>query len=58
MGSIIQLVHGLGLKVCVEGVETEEDLNYIRALGPDYIQGFYYGRPCPENEFIETFCNV
>ncbi len=56
MASIIQLVHGLGLKICVEGVETEEELNYIRSLEPDYIQGFYYGRPCPEEEFIETFC--
>ena len=57
MASIIQLVHGLGLKICVEGVETEEELNHIRALGPDYIQGFYYGRPCPEEEFYESFCN-
>ena len=56
MASIIQLVHGLGLKICVEGVETEEELNYIRSLEPDYIQGFYYGRPCPEEEFIENFC--
>jgi len=56
MGSIIQLVHSLGLKICVEGVETEEELSYIRALGPDYIQGFFYGRPCPEEEFIESFC--
>jgi len=56
MANIIQLVHGLGLKICVEGVETEEELNYIRALGPDYIQGFYYGRPCPEEEFFELFC--
>ena len=56
MASVIQLVHGLELKICVEGVETEEELNYIRALGPDYIQGFYYGRPCPEEEFIEAFC--
>lgn len=56
MASVIQLVHGLGLKICVEGVETEEELNYIRSLEPDYIQGFFYGRPCPEEEFIETFC--
>lgn len=56
MGNIIQLVHGLGLKVCVEGVETEEDLNSIRALGPDYIQGYYYGRPCPSDEFFDSFC--
>ena len=56
MASVIQLVHGLGLKICVEGVETEEELNYIRALGPDFIQGFYYGRPCPADEFFEAFC--
>ena len=56
MASIIQMVHGLGLKICVEGVETEEELNYIRALGPDYIQGFYYGRPCPAEEFFDAFC--
>lgn len=55
MASIIQLVHGLGLKICVEGVETEEELNYIRTLEPDYIQGFYYGRPCSEEEFVEQF---
>lgn len=56
MANIIQLVHSLGLKICVEGVETEEDLLRIRELGPDYIQGYYYGRPCPAEEFIKTFC--
>lgn len=57
MANIIQMVHSLGLKICVEGVETEEELIKIRALCPDYIQGFYYGRPCPEKEFLETFCS-
>lgn len=56
MENIIHLVHSLGLKICVEGVETEEELINIRALGPDYIQGFYYGKPCPAEEFIERFC--
>ena len=56
MASVIQLVHGLGLKICVEGVETEEELNYVRSLEADYIQGFFYGRPCPEEEFIDSFC--
>lgn len=55
MANIIYMVHSLGLKICVEGIETEEELSYIRVLNPDYIQGFYYGRPCPENEFIENF---
>lgn len=56
MESIINLVHSLGLKICVEGVETEEELKYIRELGPDFIQGYYYGRPCPEEEFLTKFC--
>ncbi len=56
MESIIRLVHSLGLKICIEGVETEEELLQIKALGPDFIQGFYYGRPCPEEDFIATFC--
>ncbi len=55
MTNTIQLVHSLGLKVCVEGVETEEDLIQIHQLGADYIQGYYYSKPCPQQEFIEKF---
>ena len=55
MANIIYLVHSLGLKICVEGVETEDEITRIRALNPDYIQGYYYGRPCTENDFIENF---
>lgn len=56
MDNIIQLVHSLGLKICVEGIETKEELEEIKKLSPDYIQGYYYGRPCPEKEFIYQFC--
>jgi diguanylate cyclase (GGDEF)-like protein len=55
MESIIQLVHSLGLKICIEGVETEEELKDIRTLKPDFMQGFYFGRPCPEEIFIQNF---
>ncbi|MBR3811381.1 MAG: GGDEF and EAL domain-containing protein [Agathobacter sp.] len=55
MESIIQLVHSLGLKICIEGVETEEELKDIRTLKPDFMQGFYFGRPCPEDAFIREF---
>jgi len=56
MQNIIQLVHSLGLKICVEGIETEEELQKISKLGPDYIQGYFYGRPCPADEFLFEFC--
>lgn len=55
MRCVIRMVHSIGLKICVEGVETEEELIRIKALGPDYIQGFYYGKPCPREEFLREF---
>lgn len=55
MENTIQLVHSIGLKVCVEGVETQEELDRIYGIGADYIQGFYYGKPCSRKEFFEKF---
>lgn len=47
---IIALVHDLGLKAIAEGVETEYQLNVLRELKCDYVQGFYYSPPIPEHE--------
>ncbi len=49
------LVHNLNLKICIEGIETEEEHNRMLTLKPDYNQGFYFGRPCPLYDFIEQF---
>lgn len=49
--SVIEMFHGLNLKVCVEGVETQEEFDTIMRLHPDAIQGFYFGRPVPKSEF-------
>lgn len=43
--SIVYACHQFGKKVCMEGVETEEQNNLIRQTGCDMIQGFYYYRP-------------
>ncbi len=58
MAHIIQMVHSLGLKTCVEGIETKEELEKIRLLSPDYIQGFYFGRPCAKDEFVEKYLGI
>ena len=43
--SIITLAHSLNLKVIAEGVETEQQLNYLGAQQCDAIQGYYFSRP-------------
>lgn len=48
-----ELAHALNLTVCYEGVETKEDLDCVLDLGPDYIQGYYFSKPVPAQEFEE-----
>ena len=47
---IVSLCHELGVKVCVEGVETADQYEIVKGLGVDSIQGFLFGRPLPEEE--------
>jgi diguanylate cyclase (GGDEF)-like protein/PAS domain S-box-containing protein len=49
--SIISLGHNLKLKVIAEGVETEEQLAYLRHHGCDEVQGYLFSRPLPAAEF-------
>ncbi len=48
----IRMIHSLGLKVLVEGVETESHLRMVRDFGVDYLQGFYFSKPVPKAEFV------
>jgi len=50
VGSIISLVHKMGILVVAEGVENEEQLEYLKNYDCDYIQGFLWGRPLSEND--------
>lgn len=43
--AIIALAHNLGMKVCVEGVETHDQLARVLTLGCDHAQGYYFARP-------------
>ncbi len=51
--AVINMAHALGMKVVVEGVETKEQVEFLRECGCDYIQGYYFYRPLPEEEFVK-----
>ena len=53
VASIISIGHVLGLEVISEGVESEDQLNTLKEIGCDYIQGFIWGRPVPPEEAMK-----
>lgn len=53
--TIIALGHNLSLKVVAEGVETEEQVNFLRQNHCDEMQGYYFGKPMPAEEFSALF---
>lgn len=48
---IVELSATIGTKIVVEGVEDKSQLDILRELGVDFIQGYYYGKPEPAYEF-------
>ncbi|MDO4486670.1 MAG: EAL domain-containing protein [Bacillota bacterium] len=54
---IIAMAHGIGLRVVAEGVETREQLNRLRDTGCDYVQGYYFAKPMPVEEFEKLLRN-
>lgn len=51
--SLIEMVQKLGLETIAEGVETKDQLEYLRNINCDVIQGYLLGRPIEESEIIE-----
>lgn len=47
------MAHEMGLRLVAEGIETEEELNSMLDCGIDYIQGYYFSKPLPAEEFID-----
>ncbi len=56
MQKIIEMAHGLNIKVICEGVETKEQVDILRELGCTRVQGYFYDKPIPMDEFLEKYC--
>jgi diguanylate cyclase (GGDEF)-like protein len=51
--AVIGMAHSLGLRVIAEGVETSEELAFLRAHQCDEVQGYYFSRPVPPEQFAK-----
>ena len=49
----VLLADGMRLKTVAEGVETEPEVAALKVLGCDYIQGYFFSRPLPRDQFEE-----
>ncbi|WP_426358874.1 EAL domain-containing protein [Pseudocolwellia sp. HL-MZ19] len=49
--TILLMAKKLSLRVVAEGIETQEQLDFLKALECDYGQGYFLGRPMPANDF-------
>ncbi len=49
--NMVELAHSANIRVCCEGVETEEELRALKELHPDMLQGFLFAKPCSVKEF-------
>jgi EAL domain-containing protein (putative c-di-GMP-specific phosphodiesterase class I) len=52
--SIISLAHGKGLLVVAEGVELNEEHDWLRANGCDAVQGYLFARPAPFEDMLRA----
>ena len=53
ISSIIDMAHSIGMKTVAEGVETEQQIKFLELQECDYIQGYYFSKPLPQEEFAK-----
>jgi EAL domain-containing protein (putative c-di-GMP-specific phosphodiesterase class I) len=55
ISAVIALGHNLGLEIVAEGVETQDQMEYLIEHHCDILQGYYLSRPLPENKITLQF---
>lgn len=55
---VIEMILGLNKDVVCEGVENAEQVEFLKEIRCRKIQGYYYSKPIPANEYIEKYCKI
>jgi len=53
LAATVKMIKALDMTVLAEGVEAEDQAKWLMSLGCDYLQGYYYSRPVPKDEYLE-----
>lgn len=53
MSAAMHMIHGMGLEIVAEGIEAKEQYEAMEEIKIDFIQGYYFSRPLPEQEFLD-----
>lgn len=53
MDAAMHMIHGMGLKIVSEGIETSEQYDKMHEMGISYVQGYYFSQPLEKNEFVK-----
>ena len=51
------MVHSINVRICAEGIEEREWLLKMKELKVDYLQGYYFGRPCGKEHFLQQYAS-
>lgn len=58
LASVVRMAKWLNMPVVAEGVERREQADFLRSIGCEYVQGYYFARPMPVEEYEKlAFCN-
>ncbi|MEG0680349.1 MAG: EAL domain-containing protein [Eubacterium sp.] len=55
--SVISMAKNLNIKVVAEGVETQEQIDFLISIDCDIVQGFYFAKPMPISDYVQLICN-
>ncbi|MEG1181922.1 MAG: EAL domain-containing protein, partial [Oscillospiraceae bacterium] len=58
IASVIRMAKWLGIPVIAEGAEKIEQVEFLRSVGCDYVQGYYYARPMPVMDYEQLCINL